>query len=249
VIFLTTEGTWGALGIALLYGLFRLGRRRSYDYTSDLVGLAVAGLLIGGFLRFSGTLAAVFDPERAAIFTAILLAAPVTLWLDDVMSIQLHPRIYRSPWIRRLSLLAGSLVFSVLVLGATGLGALFFGGEPQGSLSSHDLPADEFTVSTPELATALWLRDNVHYPSVVQTDYPGQVILRSEPGSFNLLPEIVPSVVDEDSYIYLSTLNLSGDLSQADSPAGLVLVYRSNIRFFNRNFFVVYSTGTTRVYH
>lgn len=248
--FLTIEGIWGLLGVSLLYGLFRLGRRRSYDYSSDLVGLGVTGLLIGGFLRFSGTLAAYFDPERAAIFTSILLAVPVTLFLDDAVSLLFDARIFYMKRVRQVLLGVGAAAVAVLVIGATGLGALFFGGDAPGSMSANDLNAEEFVVSTPEVATAVWLRTNVHSPRVVQSDYIGQVVLHSAPGSYDLLPEIVPPEVDDGAYIYLSPINLAGDLSQAATPDGVFQsAYRSNIQFFNRNFFIVYSTGATRVYH
>jgi uncharacterized membrane protein len=248
--FLTIEGIWGLLGVSLFYGLFRLGRRRSYEYSSDLVALGVTGLLIGAFLRFSGTLAAYFDPERAAIFTSILLAAPVTLFLDDVVSLLFDARLFILKRVRRIALGVGSLAVAILVIGATGLGALFFGGDAPGSMSANDLNAEEFVVSTPEVATAVWLRSNVHTPRVVQSDFIGQVVLHSAPGSYDLLPQIVPPEVDDGAYIYLSPINLADNLSQAATPDGVYQsAYRSNVGFFNRNFYVVYSTGATRVYH
>jgi uncharacterized membrane protein len=248
--FLTIESIWILLGIALLYGLFRLGRRRSYEYSSDLVGLGVTGLLVGGILRFSGTLAAYFDPERAAIFTEILLAVPVTLFLDDAVSLLLDARVFYMKRVRQVLYGVGSAVVAVLVVGATGLGALFFGGDAPGSMSANDLNAEEFVVSTPEVATAAWLYDNVHSPRVVQSDFIGQVVLHSAPGTYDLLPEIVPPEVDDGAFIYLSPINLAGNLSQAATPDGVFQsAYRSNIQFFNQNFYVVYSTGATRVYH
>ena len=250
LLLVVTEGLWVVLAIALLYGLLRLGRRRSYEFTADLVGLGGTGLIIGAFLRFSGTLAAYYDPERAAIFTAILLAVPVTLFLDDLVSLPFGEGPFTSGRLRRVLVCGGSVVVVVLVIGATGLGALLFGGVAPGSLSARDVQGEEFAVSTPELATALWLRSEIHFPSVVQTDYLGQVVLLSEPGSYGVLPEIVPPEVDQGSYIYLSPLNLGGDLTQAETPDDVYQsAYRSNIGFFNRNFYIVYSTGATRVYH
>jgi len=248
--YLTIESLWFLLGIALLYGLFRLGRRRSYEYSSDLVGLGGAGLVLGGVLRFSGTFAAYFDPDRAAIVAAILLAAPLTLFLDDVVSSLYEVSNLHRDRVRRALLGATTLVVAVLIVGVTGLGDLFFGGEAPGSVTARDVQAEEFTVSTPELATAMWLRGNVKFPNVVQTDFLGQVILLSEPGSYGLLPEIVPPDVDRGAYIYLSTLNLAGDLTQEQIPEGPYQISnRSTIGFFNRDFYVVYSTGVTRVYH
>jgi uncharacterized membrane protein len=248
--YLTIESVWLMLGISLLYGIFFLGRRRSYEYSSDLVGLGVSGLLIGGILRFSGTLASFYDPERAAIFTAILLAAPVTLFLDDVVSYLSHPKsLSRSVVVRSLS---GASLFlvAVLIFGAAGLGAWFFGGQAPGSLSARDANADDFTVSTPEFATAKWLQGNVGSKGLVQSDFFGQLVLLSEPGAYHLVVELVPPEVDKGAYIYLSTENLRERLSQAETPDGVFqTAYKSTFHFFNRNFYVVYSTGATRVYH
>jgi uncharacterized membrane protein len=248
--FLAVESLWIILGLALLYGVFRLGRRRSFEYTSDLVGLAVTGLAIGGFLRFSGTLASFYNPERAAIFTAILLAAPVTLYLDDLVT-----RLYylQGPRVHRLlptSLGAGFLFLLILVVHATGLGALFFGDETvPGSLAAANSNVENFSVSTPEFATAVWLQNNVRYPGIIQSDIFGHLVLLSEPGSYDLLDEIVPREVDKSAYVYLSTENLRGVSQAATENLTYYSVYQTTLPFFNQHFYVVYSTGVTRVYH
>lgn len=241
--YLAVESIWIMLALSLLYGVFRLGRR-SYDYSADLVGLGVAGLCIGGFLRFSGTLAVFFDPERAAILTAILLAAPLTLFLDDLVTLFAKATVY---WRRIVSGL-GFAWLTILVAGATGISVLFFGGVAPGSLSGRDWNADEFTVSTPELATAVWLRKHLNSSDIVQSDYEGQIVLLAEPGSYHLVTEILPPVVDIGAYVYLSTPDLMDDMTEAQSGP-YVSSFRSNLGFFNHHFYVIYSTGTTRVYH
>jgi uncharacterized membrane protein len=248
--FLGTEGLWVVLGIALLYGILRLGRRLSYQYSADLVGLAAAGLMIGGFLRFSGTLAEYYSPERAAIFTAILLCAPVTLFLDDLVTFLYDPHIFHSHRGARAVLGVGSVFLTVLLVVASGLGAVWFAGQPPGELSANDLNVQQFTITTPEFATANWLRSNVQYPNLVQTDLYGQLVLLSVPGSYGMVDEIVPPEVDNSAYIYLSQVNLGDDSTQADVGNGQYLsLYRTTTKFFNKSFYVVYSTGTTRVYH
>lgn len=248
--FEATEGLWVILGLALLYGIFRLGRRRSYAYSSDLIGLGVTGLLLGGLLRFSGTLSGFYDPERAAIITAILLAAPATMLLDDLVSRSTFTTTSREAWFNRISLGVIAIYVAILVIGATGLGELVVGGEAPGSLSASDAIVANFAVSTPELATATWLRNKVTYPNIVQADLHGQLVLLSEPGGYDLVDEIVPPEVDRQSYIYLSQENLADRFSQADADSGgFSTTYRSNVQFFDQHFYVVYSTGATRVYH
>lgn len=216
----------------------------------DLVGLGVSGLVLAGIARFSGTLAFFYTPERAAIFTSLLLAAPVTLFLDDLVTRLYDVKSLSDDLAVRVTLGAGIAYVAVLAVLSTGLGALFFGGEAPGSLSARDVNVQQFTISTPELATALWLRKNVRYPNIVQSDRYGQLVLLSEPGSYSFINEIVPPEVDADAYIYLSTANLADHTSQAYADNyNYFTVYRSNIHFFNQNFYVVYSTGATRVYH
>jgi uncharacterized membrane protein len=250
VSYLFTESIWIVLGVALLYGLFRLGRRRSYSYSADLVGFAVAGLMVGAVLRFSGTLAAFYNPERAAIFTAILLAAPVTLFLDDLVGLSQEFRLLRHERVTRTVPVVGAAFLTLLLFGSTGLAALFFGGVPPQSLVAKGLNVQDFTVSTPEVATAVWLRNHVGSGGTVQTDLYGHLVLLSEPGTYNELFEIVPPEVDRGAYIYLSTVNLFDHTSQFSADNGnYIALYRSTTGFFNQNFHVVYSTGATRVYH
>ncbi|HVA99851.1 MAG TPA: hypothetical protein VNE42_01125 [Acidimicrobiales bacterium] len=234
------DGLWVLAGIALLYGLFKLGRRKSSAYSPEIVSLAVAALIIGAISRFSGTLAVAYSPERIAIVAAILLAVPITMFLGEL-----------AHRVSRLSLVVGVISIAVLAVWATGLGTLFFGGQAPGSLVARGENVERFTVSTPELATAIWLRKSLNSNDQVQSDEYGQLVLLSEVGSYgDSLHEIVPPEVDRGAYIYLSTGNLIDDRSRfAADASSYASVYRSNISFFNRNFYVVYSTGVTRVYH
>jgi uncharacterized membrane protein len=248
--FIATEGIWLILGLALLYGVARLGRRQQYAYTSDLVGLGVTGLLMGALLRSSGTLSSFYNPERAAIVTAILLAAPATIFLDDLVSRRTSVKKPRNSWFGRVSLVAVVVYVGVLVVGATGLGDLLVGGTAPGSMSKDDVNVDNFTVSTSEFATARWLRAKVTSPNIVQADLHGQLVLLSEPGSYDLINEIVPSEVDKGAYVYLSKVNLARNITQASADNGdYATMYKSTLHFFNQHFYVVYSTGGTRVYH
>jgi uncharacterized membrane protein len=243
--FLLDEGLWALLGLSLLYGLLRLGRRQSDLFSVDLVGLAVAGLVLGALSRFSGTFAVEYSSERAAIVVAILLAAPVTMFLDDLAAAVVARR---NP-IPAVSLAAGMGVVAVYAVWATGLGALLFGGYPPGSLTGKGLNAQQFTVSTSEFATANWIRNHANSQDIVQTDFFGQLVLLSVPGTYAIVSEIVPVGVDVDSYVYLSTPNLRYHESQAETPDGRYSTqYRSTIAFFNQRYSIVYSTGSTRVY-
>jgi len=243
MVFLVNEGLWVLSGVALLYGLFRLGRRQANHYSPDIVGLAVAGLVIGALLRFSATLAAFYSPQRAAIFAAILLAAPVTMFLDDQVA-SLNDRLAKA------ALGVGVVIVGILVVFATGLGALLFGGAPPGSLTARGENAEDFTVSTPERATAIWIHNHVGPHDIVQTDEFGQLVMLTEPGNYDLIAEIVPPEVDRGAYIYLSSRNLVHGLTDVTAQDGnLLTTYRTTTSFFNRNFYVVYSTGSTRVYH
>jgi uncharacterized membrane protein len=214
-------------------------------FSADLIGLAVAGLVVGALSRFSGTLAAQYTPERAAIVVAILLAAPVTMFLDDLATaVAVHGKL-----LSKVSLSAGLGVVIVYALWATGLGTLLFGGYPPGSLTGRGLNAQQFTVSTSEFATANWIRDHANSQDIVQTDFFGQLALLSAPGNYTLVSEIIPPGVDIDSYVYLSTPNLRDLDSQAETLDGSYYTqYRSTIAFFNQKYSVVYSTGSTRVY-
>jgi uncharacterized membrane protein len=237
--FLAHESVWFIAVLGLLYGAFYLKRHKTKQFSSDLAGLAVAGLIVGSALRFSATLANFYNPERGAIVAAILLAAPITIFFDDIAA-----------RVRRVSLFIGVVSVSILALSATGLGTLFFGGQAPSSLVAAGENDERFTVSTPELASAIWLRSNLSSKDLVQSDRYGQLVLLSELGPYSFVPEIVPPEVDRQAYIYLSTVNLIEDRSRAGVNNGrYIAIYTSNLSFFNHNFYIVYSTGVTRVYH
>jgi uncharacterized membrane protein len=146
-----------------------------------------------------------------------------------------------------------ALVFvfdAILAIEATGLGALFVGGEPPGSLSARDVNVEQFTVSGPEFASAVWLRNHADAQDIVQSDLYGHLVLLSAPGTYHLMDEIVPPGVDNAAFVYLSSVNLDDHVSQAEGlNTAYAAIYRSNIQFFNHNFYVVFSTGATRIYH
>ena len=241
--FLLQEGLWLLAGAALLLGLALFLRHR-VDYLSpDLVGLTVSVLLLGGFLRFSGTLASFYSPSRAAIFVAIFVTTPITMLVDDAVTLLNHR-------LATASLFVVLFAVGTMNVWATGLGTLMFGGAPPGSLTVDGVNAQNFTVSTSEQATAIWIKNNVTARGVVQTDKYGQLVMLSEPAGYDLIDQIMPVGVGQGSFVYLSSSNLLNGLTTGTAAGGKIYaVYRTTLKFFNRNFNVVYSTGTTRVYH
>ena len=118
------------------------------------------------------------------------------------------------------------------------------------SLTATGVNVQDFAVSTPELATAVWVRKNVAAHSVVQADKYGQLVLTSELANYDLIDEIIPPEVGQGSYVYLSTPNVvNGTTTLSSNNGNLYASYRTTTLFFNRNFNIVYSTGVTRVYH
>ena len=241
--FLLQESLWLLAGGAMLLAVTYLVRRRANFLSPDIVGFTVAVLLMGAFLRFSGTLASFYSPSRAAIFVAIFVAAPVTMFLDDLVT------LLSDRW-KKVSLAVGAIAVGVMSVWATGLGAVIFGETPPGSLTAQGENVQDFTVSSSELATATWIRDNVPANGIVQADEFGQLVLTSVPAKYDLIDEIVPPGVGRGAYIYLSKANLVNNVSSFNASGGtLSSSYRSTVSFFNENFNVVYSTGETRVYH
>ncbi len=241
--FLLQESLWLLAGAAILSELVRLWRRRARRCSPEIIAFTIAVLLMGGFLRFSGTLASFYSPSRAAIVVAIFVVTPVTIFLDDLVAL-LNDRLVKA------SLAVGVIAVGAGSVWATGLSTLIFGNDPPGSLTAEGINAQYFTVSTPEVATAIWIRNNVSAQSVVQTDEYGQLVLTSEPGNYDLIDEIMPLGVGRDSFIYLSASNLVSGVTRVTSTDGnFYASYRTTTSFFNSNYNIVYSTGTTRVYH
>ena len=124
--------------------------RKQIGCSPELVGLGVAGLVLGAAFRFSSTLGAFYGPERGALVIAFLVAVPVALLLDRLAD----------SWPRMTAVVAVALAASTLVT-ASGLAVVAFGGDPVAALSAQGEAVERFTVSTPEVGTAIWLQENV----------------------------------------------------------------------------------------
>ena len=218
-------------------GLVLLRRKRFVNV--DMFALGVAGLALGAVMRFSGTVAVFYNPERAALVTAMLTAFPITLLINRI-----------SDLFSKTTLMVLVLLSGLLLIISSGLNAVVVGGSPPSSLSNLGENYERFVVSSSEFGTAGWMQSHLGQKSLVQTDRYGQLVLLSAPGAYNVFPEIVPSEIDHRAFIYISSTNLDDGRARGGLENGHDLsVYKSPIDFINSHFSVIYSTGETRVYH
>jgi len=222
--------------LAIGYMLFRVVKDPS-RVSSDLLAIGTSAILFGFALRFSGALAAFFNADRAALFVSVISIVPMVLFLSKLAE--------------RQSVLTG-LFLTVSVLSAqaftSGLGVELFGGSPASALSARGAAPESFIIMSPELAAAKWLQANVGPKGLVQVDTYAGLALEAHKGAYNVLQEVVPGFIAKGGYLYASSVNIQFRRAYGSVPAGSAS-YEFPLNYVNHHMSVVFSTGSTRVYH
>lgn len=251
-------------GLGVLGVLVIAFRRRSRPF-SRTVGLAGLGaLIILAASRLSGTLADDYNSSRLYL-QCLFLLAPIEAALVDHIARRLRehlwPRIQRHaralyprsqailPWLRVDPLWLYGLMLVVALFGNSGLGVIAVGGDPPVSLSNSGEDYARFFVSPQEAETAQWLARAVPASRVIYADDYGQLILAEftqlHRGIFN---DITPLTIDQHTWVFGSTQNVKGDRTWGVTSRGsLDIIFPTS--FLDEYFNIVFSTGSTEVFH
>ncbi len=233
-------------GVFVSFGSVAVGlvvvsrRRRASAATRDrafieMVAAGVAMLGVGVVLRMSGTIADLYNPERAAIQAGIVLAPLVAVAIE------------RS--VRRWRLLALPVLIGVVVTGLDGSGwsSVVTGGRPA-SLSAQGEDVERFSVGAAEIGTVEWLAATLPDGSILQADRYGAMALlnRQLPASIAVVDVIVPAAIDGSAWVYETRANVvDGHGRGAEGRRPALFEFPSN--YLDDTKSVVYSTGETNV--
>ena len=106
--------------------------------------------------------------------------------------------------------------------------------------------------STPdaqEKATAEWLATAVPPQRIVFADYFGQLRLDQFTSLRNaVFNDVTPRTIDRDAWVFASTTNVVNHQTWAATNSGLLDIVFP-VQFLDQYFNIVYSTGTTEVFH
>jgi len=206
------------------------------------------GILTGGTLvflvaiRFSGTLASFYNAERALLQAMAFLDISI-FWCVQVLAERRRLRLSSA-----VSVAAAALIV-VIFATSNGLVGAILGGGTATNLANSGNDYEQFYVTPEELASAAWLGGQVRAGELVYTDVYGQLPLVTVTRiSSGLLFDVTPETLSNHAWVYASRTNVvDGQAHASFNNYSVVYVYPTN--FLNSNYNLVYTNGSSKVYH
>jgi uncharacterized membrane protein len=226
----------GAVGALIL-----VFERRVSAVARQIGLLTVATLVFLLAIRLSGTLAAFYNAERALLQAMFFLDIPL-FWCMQAWG-------GRREFRQACAVTAGAALIAVIFTVSNGiLGAVLGGGTATNLANSGD-DFEEFYVTAPELASADWLGTQVRPGQLIYADEYGQLPLVSMTGiSTGLLVDVTPETLSNHAWVYASQTNVMDGRARA-SFEGHSVSYVFPSEFLNANYNLVYTNGSSKVYH
>jgi uncharacterized membrane protein len=226
----------GAVG-----ALFLVFRRTVPVIARQIALLTAATLLFLAAIRVSGTLATFYNADRALLQAMAFLTIPVCWCLQAVSGRRKLPRA--------CALAAGAALVALIFATGNGLVGAVVGGGTATNLANAGEDYEQFYVTTQELAAAAWLGAQAAPGQLVYADEYGQLPLVSVTGlRSGLLLDITPETLSSDAWVYASSTNVIDGRARA-SYDGHSVSYAFPSGFLNANYDLVYTNGTSEVYH
>jgi uncharacterized membrane protein len=223
-------------------GALMLTRRRRVPVLARQVGLfSLATLLLLALTRLSGTIAAAYNGERAVLQSMVVLVIAACWPLDGLAA---RPR----RWVPGVAA-AFAASLTVMFIGSSGLIGAVLGGGTATNLASSGEDYERFYRTAPELAAAQWLGAAVQPGQLVYADRYAQLPLIAMTGiSRGLMLDVTPMTLDRQAWVYASTANVVDGRGRAQFD-GDDVVYVFPSRFLHDNYNLVYTDGSSEVFH
>ncbi len=223
----------GALMLALRRGGTAMARR---------IGLlAVAGVLLLVLVRISGTIAQEYNPERALLQAMVVLAVAVC-WPISGLGAQ-----WKSSRPAVLTVCAAGV--ALFFASSSGLSAVALGGGTATNLANRFDDYQEFDVTTQEIASASWVNRAAPPGQLMYADPYGQLRLSIVAGHRSrVLSDITPETLDQHAWVYADRTNTVDNIARSQT-GNHVATYAFPKRFLDANFNLVYTNGTSEVFH
>lgn len=223
-------------------GALMLVLRRRAPVLARQVGLfSLATLLLLVATRLSGTIAAAYNGERAVLQSMVVLVI-ATCWPLSV----LMEREWR--WLPAASAAIGAAL-AVMFISGSGLAGAALGGGTATNLANSGEDYERFYMTTPELAAAQWVGAVVPPGQLVYADRYAQLPLIAMTGiGRGLMLDVTPMTLDQHAWVYASTTNVVDGRGRAQFN-GDDVVYEFPSRFLRDNYNLVYTDGSSEVFH
>jgi uncharacterized membrane protein len=219
-------------------------RRRGNPLTRMIGAIGLTSFFILAASRLSGSLATDYNSSRLFVQCLFVLALLEAALIEMVVT-----RLKSRTWVGPLLFGGFSLMLLVAFVGNSGLAVPVVGGNPSLILSNKGEDYSALYPSSQERRAVQWLAASVPSQRLIYADYYGQLRLDQFTGLRNaVFIDITPLTIDRHAWVFASTTNVVRHRSWGSSSSGIVdLVFPAS--FLDRYFDVVYSTGSTEVFH
>jgi uncharacterized membrane protein len=216
-------------------------RRKAHAGASSVGLLSLAGMTMLVLIRVSGTIADAYNPPRAFLQLLIVLSVAIC-WIFQRLGAQMK-------WIRLWLLMGCSASLGIFLLGSTGFSNEFSGGGTASNLANRYVDYSRFVVNTQDLAAGAWVLKEARPGQIIETDRYGELRLATMSGSRSgLFGDITPETTDQHAWVYATRADFIDNLVQSET-ANYAETYAFPSLFLESNFNVVYTNGTSEVFH
>lgn len=227
----------GALG-----AIFMVLRRRVPLITRQVGLLGLATLMFLVVIRLSSTLAVAYNQERALVQALAVLAITLCWSLQAFAGLRAR---------RQIGVLGASAVsLAVLFFTTSGLMGTVLGGGTAVNLANSGEDFERFYMTSAELASARWLGAAVRPRQLVYADRYAQLRLYATTGITRglIIGDITPFTINQHAWVYASQSNVLDRRARVLFNNHLV-TYAFPIGYLNANYDLVFTDGTSEVFH
>ena len=230
--------------LAVIGALVFAFRRRGDPVTRMIGAIGLASFFVLAASRLSGTLASDYNSSRLFLQCLFVLSL-----LEAALFEMVATRLKSRPWAGPVLFGAFSLMLVVAFLGNSGLVAPLLGGNAPLTLSNNGEDHADLYPTAQEKTTAQWLAAEVPTRRVIYADYFGQLRLEQFTGlRKGIFIDVTPQTIDQGAWVFASTTNIVDHRTWGLTNSGILdLVFP--VSFLDQYFDVVYSTGSTAVFH
>jgi uncharacterized membrane protein len=216
-------------------------RRKQPTIASQIGYLGIAGMVILILTRVSGTVAQEYNPQRAFLQLLVVLGIIIP-WIFQWIG-----KNYK--WTRPLILTGCSTGLGLALIGSTGFGGAVLGGGTLASLANQGGDYQSFVVNSRDIAGAAWVTSEALPTQIIDTDGTGELrletVVGNRPATFE---DITPETTDEHAWVYATSVNTVDNLVESQE-GGVSGSYAFPTLFLDSNFNLVYTNGTSEVFH
>lgn len=227
--------------LAGIGSLVLVTRRRTHSIATPVGLFCLAAVIMITLMRLSGTIAHAYSPQRAFMQLLIVLGIAICGIFQQVGTKYRRTR----PWILVIS--SASLI--IALISSTGFSLVFLGGAPLSNLANNGIDYQRFVANAQDLAAGAWVLKEAPPSQIIEADQYGELRLVTMAGERNgMIGDITPETTDQHAWVYATRANLADNIVQAETGA-YNQTYAFPGKFLNANFNVVYTNGTSEVFH